>query len=145
MIEKVSEDTIVKRFHEHITKLKFEEVSIYLEVPSLGQSVDMVYAYNNELTFVEAKLNDWKKALQQCRNHTLVADFIYILIATKKINKELLDTATSFGIGVLHYRDGNFFEVLEAKKNSQAWEPQRNELKNYLINKACLHHLHNIG
>jgi hypothetical protein len=107
---------------------------VWLEVPNMGQSADIVLSKDMKLSFVEAKIKNWDRALKQCKAHELVADYIYIAIATKSISEDLLNKAQQKGYGIIHFDwlSGNCILKLEAKENTKIWEPQRTILKSNL-------------
>lgn len=99
---------------------------IWIEVPNMGQSVDMVIQSGDDFTLIEAKLKDWKRAIKQCLAHKLVADYIYIAVATINVSEEFKREASSLGYGILQYDSSNksINQILKAKRNSY-WKPQR--------------------
>ena len=100
------------------------------EVPNMGQSVDLVATRGRFLTFVEAKLRDWRRALNQCRAHKLVADYICIAIASHEVSKSLLIEARQFGYGVIHFnRQTHIYQwVNKPIRNGDVWKAQRKQL-----------------
>lgn len=126
---RIAEKAVVKQLVEQLID---KDTRIFLEVPSLGQSVDVAWISGEEITFIEAKVNDWRRALKQCEKHFLVADYIWIAVAMKTVNEALLDQARTLGIGVMHYKDGLVLKCLDAKKNEKIWRPQNEVMKNYL-------------
>lgn len=111
------------------TKYLFEEgYRVRLEVSNMGQSIDIVATKNEKVTAIEAKINNWRRALQQCKAHALVVDFIVIALAQKKIPAELLNTLNTNGWGLLVYDKRNDTWCWEVKpmKNNRIWLPQRN-------------------
>jgi hypothetical protein len=113
---------------------------VWFEVPNMGQSVDLVIDIDGRLTFVEVKIKNWAKAIQQCKAHELVADYIYIAIATKNISKGLITETMRNGYGLIHYNwDKCRWElVLESCENNNIWLPQRHilNMKLKMINYA---------
>jgi hypothetical protein len=104
------------------------------EVPNMGQSVDVVATRGRFLTFVEAKLRDWRRALHQCRAHKLVADYICIAIASHEVSESLLSEAKQFGYGVIHFdRKNHIYQwVIEPIRNDEVWKAQRRQLNRAL-------------
>lgn len=117
-----------------VDQLKSNNTRIFKEVPHCGQSVDLAYLDEDELTFIEVKVNNWRRAIEQCQKHFISADKIWIAIATSKVNTELEEISKRTGIGILHFKNDNFFVHLEAKKNSNNWMPQKEVVLNYLHN-----------
>jgi hypothetical protein len=99
------------------------------EVPNMGQQADVVATRGRWVTFIEAKLAQWPRALAQCRAHEHVADFICIAVATRSIPEPLRVAAMSRGYGVIVFRtETNAFElVIPPKRNPRVWRPQRQQ------------------
>ena len=70
----------------------------------LGRAPDALELVCGELHSFEAKLKNWKKAVEQARDHQLVVDFAWILIPKAK-PEWVRDT----GIGLI---DAGTFEIL---------------------------------
>lgn len=96
----------------------------------MGQSADLVAAKDENITFLEAKLADWRRALKQCRAHEAVADFIYVAIASCRVAPGLIAAAKERGYGLLHFsiHDRSITVVHEPVRNINVWPPQRREL-----------------
>ena len=102
----------------------------------MGQSVDLVVDKEGSLCFIEAKVSDWKRAIDQCRTHELVADYIFIAISTVRISPAFYQEAKRLGYGIIHF-NWNTKEIsypLQAKLNKTLWMPQRKEFENKLFN-----------
>lgn len=112
----------------------YKDKKVWLEVPNMGQSVDLVTDENGALTFVEVKIKNWAKALEQCKAHEIVADYIYIAIATKKVPDGLIRQAKGRGYGILHYEGTRWNISLKPEKNLKVWKPQKRILKSKLNN-----------
>jgi hypothetical protein len=106
--------------------LRTEGYRVRLEVPNMGQSVDLVATRGRWVTAIEAKLRDWPRAVSQCRAHEAVADFICVAIATLEVPVGLADAAESSGYGIIHYTTETGLEwVLRPRQNRLIWIPQR--------------------
>jgi hypothetical protein len=97
------------------------------EVSVLGQSADVVGMRGRWVTFFEAKVSDWRRALHQCQAHESIADYICIVIASSGINTRLKLEATRRGYGIVHYRqnDATLSWVCRPVRNTRVWRPQR--------------------
>lgn len=103
------------------------------EVPSLGQSADLVATKGRWVTFIEVKAKDWRRALEQCRAHSLVADYICIALGTKDVSDSAKENAAESGIGLIHVAScGSCEWVLRPSVNSNVWKPQRQQLSKTL-------------
>lgn len=97
------------------------------EVSNMGQSADLVAIRGRWVTIFEAKLGDWRRALQQCEAHEPVADYICVAVASATINETLRSEVTKRGYGLVHYRstDRQLHWVCKPVRNAQVWQPQR--------------------
>ena len=123
----VSEFEMVTAIVQFLKKDKYE---VFIEVPSMGQSVDIVAKRGRYLSFIEAKIVSWKRGLEQCNPHQIVADYVYIAIATKKISDTLYNQAKDLGYGIIHYdiKTESVDSILKPKLNKHIWPPQRQHL-----------------
>lgn len=110
--------------------LRSDGYRVRTEVPSLGQSADVVATKSRWVTFVEAKVRDWRRALQQCRGHEQVADYICIAVATGRRPGALVKIAKQRGYGIIHCQpeSGRCEWILPPARNEAVWRPQRLEL-----------------
>lgn len=122
-----------KTAHEHlvvrrlVSMLRRQRYRVREEVPNMGQSADIVATKGRWLTFVEAKVSNWRRAIQQCRAHEHVADFICIAVASSFMSAEFLASAKDLGYGVIQCKGGTgqCRWVLRARRNKRTWRPQR--------------------
>lgn len=127
----LSTDVRSERSLTNITALFLTEEGyrVRAEVPNLGQSVDLVATKGRWVTFIEVKVKDWRKAIDQCRAHVLVADYICIALGTKKISEAAVAVSAKHNIGLIHINhDGECEWFLKPKKNQAVWLPQRRQL-----------------
>jgi hypothetical protein len=110
-----------------ISFFKSQNYIIYKEVPNMGQSADIVALKGVDTYVVEAKIKDWNRAIRQCKTHEVVADYIYIGIASKNISDKLLSAAKSNGYGIIHYDEEKSccYYYLRPEKNRNTWLPQK--------------------
>jgi hypothetical protein len=116
---------------DHLTRfLSDDGYSVRLEVPNMGQSADVVATKNRWVMFVEAKLDNWRRALAQCTAHEQVADYVCIAIGSVSVSDDLKREAAARGYGVIHWspKGGVCAWVLEPKRNVDVWKPQRERL-----------------
>lgn len=121
------------REHKLVLKLteflKSENYNVRLEVPNLGQSVDLAATRGRWVTLIEVKIHDWRTAIKQCRTHEHVADFVCIAVGTKNISETAIQEIKKTGYGLIHYREeGEFYWVLRPERNRLLWRPQRKKL-----------------
>lgn len=105
------------------------EYRVRHEVPNMGQSIDIVASRGRYLTFLEAKLSDWRRALKQCRAHTLVADYICLAIARKSASSALIEETKELGYGLILCEPtlGMCHWELRPLMNDKIWLPQRQQ------------------
>lgn len=111
-----------------------------MEVPTLGRAIDLVLYKNRTVTSVEFKLKNWKRALNQARDHRLVADYAYVCMPPKKnIPKAIEDNFRNAGVGLLFYSGTGknpFMEIIPAPKSREVWAIARRRLIAYV--KGCV-------
>lgn len=114
--------------------LRQEGYKVRIEVPNMGQSADIVAVRGRWVTFIEAKMTDWERALDQCRAHEQVADFICVAVASQKPSEQLLDAAMASGYGVIHCdrATGECTWILRPERNASVWRPERLRLAKHL-------------
>jgi hypothetical protein len=97
------------------------------EVSNMGQSVDLVATRGRWVTVVEAKLYNWKRAVEQCRAHEQVADYVCVAVASVSVAQELLVEARRSGYGVIHFdrTSQQFVWAVRPILNRRVWRPQR--------------------
>jgi len=100
----------------------------------MGQSADIVATRGRWVTFIEAKVAHWRRALAQCQAHEQVADFICVALASVSLADEFLRTARERGYGVIHCDlPGEKCEwVVRPQKNRNVWGPQRKHWSRFL-------------
>ncbi len=84
--------------------LAAEKYRIRHEVPNMGQSVDIVGTKGSWVTFVEAKVRNWRCALRQCVAHEQVADFICIAVAMQSVSASLIAEIENEVVGTVALR-----------------------------------------
>lgn len=121
--------------------LKSEGYRLRVEVPNMGQSVDIVATKGKWITLVEAKLNKWKRALEQCEAHNLVADYVCVGIGSETVSDNFIKEAEARGVGIIHCSTGtgNCTWVVPPERNENIWMPQRKYFASNLkrIEYAC--------
>lgn len=97
------------------------------EVSSMGQSIDLVGKKNRWVYAFEAKRDNWKKGLSQCRAHELVADYICLVMGSPRISLALMKEIEQLGYGLLWCKpDTKTCEwIYQPKINKKVWKPQK--------------------
>ena len=119
-----SEAVLVRALSRYLIEKGFEVRS---EVPNMGQAIDLVATKNGHITAIEVKRMDWVRALEQCRAHVVVADFIVIAIGLKSIPPKLSKSLHSRGWGLMMYDSikDSWRPLSPPRKNQQVWGSQR--------------------
>jgi len=97
------------------------------EVPNMGQSVDIVATRGRCLIAIEAKRDNWRRAVRQCRAHLAVADLICIAIGTASVSPRLQELAGQLNYGIIHCPPSSTecLWVTKPRRNRNVWLPQR--------------------
>ena len=106
------------------------------EVPDMGQSIDILAYKGEEFTAIEVKLHGgWRRGLQQCHGHRLVADYICFAIASANISQDLILEAEKRGYGLFHYdRDlSKCYEALAPQRNENVYPAQVEQFKRIIM------------
>ena len=119
-------------------RLRRQGVPSLWEAPILGRSVDLVYLAGDDLITIEFKLRDWKRGLQQARDHQIGADFSYVCLPGEP-SEAFRQAARAEGIGVLRFQDKEAwpFTIEEpASRSDRTWRTLRDELRDRLKRRA---------
>jgi len=123
-------------------KLKKSNIfkEIILEVPYMSRCIDMIIVDNNyKIVSVEFKIKNWRKALEQAKDHKLGADKSYVCIPkpSKEVSLTLISELGKNGIGLFLYDISHEFpleEFILPKSCDTRWEPWNTSLKS-LVNR----------
>lgn len=103
----------------------FEKQSLYKsikqEVPFLSRCIDVVLLKDtDEIISIEFKINNWKHAIEQAKNHKLGADKAYICLPKRKLTESLSEAITNAKIGLLFFDSENeqIVEVIPAPEEN---------------------------
>lgn len=103
---------------------------VFEEVASLGQSADLVWLLGDALTFVEVKVNATSRAIEQCRAHELVADYICIATSNKNLSERNWSKIEDLGYGVIScdVGTGECSWMVRPKRLGKFWPPMREKV-----------------
>src|SRR5690554_965307 len=113
---------------------------VVLEVPYLSRSIDMVIVdQEDSIISIEFKLYNWKKALEQAKDHRLGSDKAYICMPepANGFSQQFKDELINNGIGLFVYnRNYNYplDEFIKPKIDNNKWLPRVKSLQS-LINR----------
>lgn len=81
----------------------------------------------SEIITIEAKLQDWKTAIQQASYYRKFSDFSYVAMPSRKCtNENLTDSCKELGIGLISVFDKSKSTLsIKAKRNCASNSPQR--------------------
>ncbi len=116
-------------------RLKADGTIVRLEVPLLGRSIDLVYLSGNELFSIEFKLNDWRHAIEQAKDHRLGIDFAYVCLPRRAISQAFRELLASAGVGLFFYcrnSPGLIEKVIEAPRSTEVWSVARTQVYKYV-------------
>lgn len=114
-------------------------IQLVKEVPVYSRSVDMVEydAETGNLTAVEFKIHDWKRAIQQLISVAACFDYLVLCIPkpkTEQCSKNIENTCISLGIGLFYWDafDDTFIHVCLEQQTSQIWKVQKEQIIHYV-------------
>lgn len=102
--------------------------SVYLEVPFLSRSIDIVAIKDGKIVAIELKLSDWRKAIMQSSDHLHGADQSFVCLPRKtRINDEMIEMVLDRGLGLMFYdeEENSVEEILAAQESEIVWPPAR--------------------
>lgn len=124
---KISEAELVDQV---LVGLELEGFKTLCEVPNMGQSVDIIATKSRWMWAIEAKVGNWKRAMEQCRAHEIVADYICLALDKVPNNSPILGELEKRGYGLIVLSaEGGMEWVVYPKKNQSIWPPQRKKFR----------------
>lgn len=109
------------------------------EAPLMGRSIDLMYIHDGDLITVEFKLTDWRRALDQARDHQIGSDFSYICLPQGSASSELEAEAKRAGVGLFFFVEGAawpFITAVNALRSAIASPFARESLGSLLVSEA---------
>lgn len=110
-----------------VSLLRHDGYRVRREVSNMGQSADIVATRGRWVTFVEAKVGHWRRALGQCQAHEQVADFVCVALAASGVPEEFLKMSRQRGYGIIHCAIDELTcrWVTRPVRNASVWRPER--------------------
>ena len=109
------------------------------EVPVYSRSVDMVEydADKKQLTAVEFKIHDWKRAIKQLTSVAVCFDCLVLCIPkpkTARCAQNIESSCLDLGIGLYYWEpiDDSFIHVCKAQQTNQIWKVQKEQIIDYV-------------
>jgi len=82
---------MVNTCYDYFLSCNNDYTKVVREVPFLSRCIDIVLITKESKSItIEFKINNWRKALEQAKNHKLGADKAYICLPEKNFSKELI-------------------------------------------------------
>jgi len=112
---------------------------LFCEVPVFCRSIDVV-KYNlktGNITAIEFKLRDWKRAINQALCVSICFDYLEICVPKPKKDRTqeyIISECGNKGIGLYFYDEYNvaFEKVLEPVRVQDIWETQKSSVVEYV-------------
>lgn len=131
-----SEEGLRKNFLESFNEKNYK---LICEVPVFCRSIDVV-KYNTvsqEVSAIEFKLADWKRAIKQALKVGICFDYLEICIPKPKTAKAMdtiVSSCSDLGIGLYlyDYENGLFEYILRPKHTENIWAIQKKSVINYV-------------
>ena len=106
----------IKQVKETLSRLSKAETIITNKVGKVKiKPLDEIF-FITEIIAIEAKLKDWKRALEQSQNNVLFSSKSFSLFPEKTINNNLIDKYQQTDVGVLSF-ESKYRELVKPTKN----------------------------
>ena len=136
MENKISEEEQRQLF---IDNWKEEEIQLVCEVPVFCRSVDLV-KYDQKkknVTAIEFKTHNWKRALEQVMSTAVSFDYLEICVQkpkTKKAQENIINVCRELGVGIyfLESELKQFEYVLLPQKVDKIWKVQKTQVIDFI-------------
>jgi len=109
-----------------------ERIVVSSWVPILGRCIDLAFIEEGAVTTVEFKLRDWRRALEQARDHRLGADHAYVCMPRRQVSEKMRSELLRLGIGLFFFVERGswpFEIVLDAPRSEDTIDVIRAELR----------------
>lgn len=107
-----------------VARLDELAVEHYLQVPCLFRCIDLVIV-RQDITFaVEFKLRDWRKGLEQARDHLLAVDRSVVCLPERRATTTMREAFRQTGVGLSFFSDAGswpFVEVIHPVESAEKW------------------------
>lgn len=114
-------------------KLIKSNQKVLLGVPFMNRCIDMLLINDDQFIAIEFKLNDWKRAIIQARDHLLGVDKSYICLpCTKRVTDSIVESLEKEGVGLLQYHPNEVKPlkvIIEATNSKYKWNSAVDWLK----------------
>jgi hypothetical protein len=114
---------MVENCYNYLCNNNLHYENIVREVPFLSRCIDLVIlTRRHKIITIEFKVKNWRRAIEQAKNHRLGADQSYICLPSKDPSEYLLNTLVLENIGLYLYdplKSSPMQEYLPAPVNVQ--------------------------
>lgn len=123
----ISESQLVKVVQDRLSVYGYRTFS---EVPFMYRSIDVVVLDGKgRYIAIEAKIADWRRAIQQAKPCLLGADKVYIVMPASRTSCVDMDVLRQFGIGLVAVGVGAPRVLVRARRSSYRMAPYAKALK----------------
>lgn len=101
------------------TFFKSRHYSVFDEVRLFSRKIDVIATRRNEISSVELKINDWRRAIHQAFLNLSVSDYSSIALprsTCRRIESTILNEALDYGIGIMRV-DGVAKQIVEPERS----------------------------
>ena len=110
-------------------------LQVCCEVPLLGRSVDLAYIRGRYLFTFEFKMQDWRKAIKQARDHKLATDYAYICMPSRRITERMREALEEAEVGLAFYKNDSEWPIqiaIKAPMSKDVWKVARTRVWKYI-------------
>lgn len=101
-------------------------IEVHEGVPCLSRCIDLLLVSDETVLAIEFKLRDWRRALDQARDHLLAVDKAYVCLPPRKVSSEMEQAFVEANVGLLFFSVDEeawpFKEVVPAPMSDAKWE-----------------------
>ena len=116
--------------HEKVlTYYRNRKKDIFSEIPFMSRIIDLVILEGEEITSFELKINKWKHAIEQMKEHRIASSYCYLCMpkqtVSEKLFKKIVDELTFYGFGLTLWDEKarEVEEALPARKSEFISQP----------------------
>ena len=110
-----------------LSVLEMNNTPLAIEVPFLNRSIDLVFENKGgELTTIEFKRHDWRRAIIQASDHKLGSKSVYICLPESKISYHVKNEILNSGVGLISWSPEEPMEFILDSEQSDLYLPQFN-------------------
>lgn len=108
-----------------VSKLLDLGLEVHEGVPCLSRCIDLLILTDDDKLAIEFKLKDWKRALEQAKDHRLAVDKAYVCLPPRKVSLAMVNAFAEAQVGLYILNDEGdgwpFREVVPAPVSDVKW------------------------